>query len=149
MSNKKLPAQIGLSQSEPTTQPERSAVVTIDGAPYALLLTTRATREITRRFGGIEALGEHLLTDDLAAALTDILWLIVLLANQPISIHNLRHPESPKPYLTEEEVELLTQPYEIADYREALVECIVRGTKRDVESEPEPGSGDTKNPQAE
>ena len=36
---------------------ERSATIVIGGEPYELILTTRATKEIARRYGGLENLG--------------------------------------------------------------------------------------------
>jgi hypothetical protein len=70
-------------------------------------------------------------------ALDEIVWLITLLANQSILIHNLRNKESPKELLTEEEVELLTSPHDLAAYKNAITEAMFKGTKRNVESEEE------------
>lgn len=39
------------------------------------------------------------------------------------------------PLLTEEEVELLTSPLELATYKDAIMEAMFRGTKRNIESE--------------
>ena len=63
--------------------------------------------------------------------------LTTLLCNQPILVHNLKHPEDKKPELTADEVELLTSPMELTDYKDAIMEAMYRGTKRNVESEPE------------
>ena len=41
---------------------ERTAVVNIGGTEYEMLLTTRATKEIAGRYGGLENLGEKLMT---------------------------------------------------------------------------------------
>ena len=68
-------------------------------------------------------------------AISEIIWLITLLANQAILIYNVRHKDAPKPLLTEEEVELLTVPYELAEYRTAITEALQRGTQRNVQSE--------------
>ena len=37
--------------------------------------------------------------------------------------------------LTEDEVELLTVPYELAEYRTAITEALQRGTQRNIQSE--------------
>ena len=37
---------------------ERTATVTIGGTEYEMLLTTRATKEIAGRYGGLEDLGK-------------------------------------------------------------------------------------------
>lgn len=67
-------------------------------------------------------------------ALDEIIWLITLLCNQSIEIYNLRNSDK-KPLLTEETVELLTSPGEIAEYKDAITEAMLKGTKRNVESD--------------
>ena len=62
------------------------------------------------------------------------MWLITLLANQPILIHNLRDPDK-RELLTTEVVELLTSPYDLAAYKTAIMEAMSKGTRRNVESE--------------
>jgi len=115
---------------------ERAAVITIGGTDYELILTTRATKEIARRYGGLENLGEKLMkSENFEMALDEICWLIRLLANQSIMIHNLKHKDAPKDPLTEEEIELLTSPLELSAYKSAITEAMFRGTKRNIESE--------------
>jgi len=114
---------------------ERSAVITIGGQEYELLLSTRATKQIAKRYGGLEQLGDKLLkAENFEMALDEFCWLIMVLANQPIMIHNLWHPEATKPLLTEEAVELLTTPLDLASYKEAITEAMMRGTARNIQS---------------
>ena len=121
---------------------ERSAVINIGGSEYELILTTRATKEIAKRYGGLDNLGEKLMkSENFEMALDEIIWLITLLANQSILIHNLKHKDEPKDVLTEDAVELLTTPLELAAYKAAITEAMFKGTKRDIESE----DGDSKN----
>ena len=122
---------------------ERSAKIGIGGVEYELILTTRATKEIARRYGGLENLGEKLLKAE-NFELDEIIWLITHLANQSILIHNLKHRDKPKELITEEEVELLTSPLELAAYKTAITEAMFKGTARDITSEEDP-----KNVQAE
>lgn len=122
----------------PKTQVEddRKAVITLGGNEYELILTTRATKIIAKRYGGLENLGDKLMdAEHFEEAIDEIVWLITLLANQSIAIYNLWHKEDTKPSLTEEEVELLTTPFDLAAYKEAIMECMYRGTKRNVDSE--------------
>lgn len=115
---------------------ERAAKINIGGVEYELILTTRATKAIAGRYGGLENLGERLLkSENFEQALDEVVWLIVTLANQAILAHNLRNKGSEKALLTEEEVELLTTPTDLADFKEAITECLFKGTKRNVESE--------------
>lgn len=117
---------------------ERSAVIKIGGTELELILTTRATKEIARRYGGLENLGDKILkSENFEMALDEIVWLITLLANQSILIHNLKNKDIPKEILKEEDVELLTSPLELASYKNAITEAMFKGTKRDIESEEE------------
>ena len=69
---------------------ERTATVNIGGQEYEMLLTTRATKAIAGRYGGLENLGEKLMkAENFEMALDEIVWLITLLCNQPILVHNL------------------------------------------------------------
>lgn len=115
---------------------ERTAVITIGDEEYTLLLTTKATKEIAGRYGGLENLGEKLMkSENFEMAIGEIVWLITLLANQSILVHNLKDKEHPKELLTEDVVELLTTPLDLAGYKTAITEALYKGTKRYVESE--------------
>ena len=115
---------------------ERTAVITIGDEEYTLLLTTKATKEIAGRYGGLENLGEKLMkSENFEMAIGEIVWLITLLANQSILVHNLKDKEHPKDLLTEDVVELLTTPLDLAGYKTAITEALYKGTKRNVESE--------------
>ena len=117
---------------------ERNAVINIGGTEFELMLTTRATKEIARRYGGLENLGEKLMkSENFEMALDEVVWLITLLANQSILVRNLKNREAPEPLLTEADVELLTSPLDLAAYKEAITEAMFRGTKRNIESEEE------------
>ena len=118
---------------------ERAALITIGGKEYELVLTTGATKQIAKRYGGLANLGDKLMkVENFENALDELIWLIALLANQSILIHNFQHPEDKRDLLTEETIELLTSPHELAVYKDAIMESMFRGTKRFVESEPEP-----------
>jgi hypothetical protein len=115
---------------------ERSANITIGGEDYELILTTKATKDIAGRYGGLENLGDKLMkSENFEMAIGEIVWLITLLANQSILIHNLKHKDSQRDLLTEELVELLTTPLDLAGYKVAITEALYKGTKRNVVSE--------------
>ena len=118
---------------------ERTASITIGDEPHTLLLTTKATKEIAGRYGGLENLGDKLLkSENFEMAIGEIVWLITLLANQSILVHNLKNKDDARAPLTEDEVELLTTPFDLAGYKVAITEALYRGTKRNIESESDP-----------
>lgn len=50
---------------------ERSVIINIGGGEYKLILTTRATKQIAQRYGGLENLGNKLMnTKDFELAWT-------------------------------------------------------------------------------
>ena len=118
---------------------ESTASIIIGEEQHTLLLTTKATKEIAGRYGGLENLGDKLLkTENFELAIGEIVWLITLLANQSILVHNLKNKNAVKPLLTEDEVELLTTPFDLAGYKAAITEALYKGTKRNIESEDDP-----------
>ena len=117
---------------------ERSAKIAIGGQDYELILTTKATKEIAKRYGGLSNLGEKLMkSENFEMALDEVVWLIMLLANQSVLVHNLQNPAKKRDLLTEDAVELLTSPLELSDYKNCIMEAMFKGTKRNIESEDE------------
>ena len=118
---------------------DRGAMIQIGNREYEMLLTTRATKEIAKRYGGLEHLGDKLMkAENFELALDEVVWLITLLANQSTLVHNLLDPDDKRELLTEEAVELLTTPLDLSGYKTAIMEAMVKGTKRYVESEEDP-----------
>ena len=115
---------------------ERSTTIDIGGNEYKMILTTKATKEISKRYGGLENLGDKLMkSENFEMAIDEVVWLITLLANQSILIHNLRNKDDKREILTEDEVELFTTPFDLANYKNAIMASMMKGTKRNVESE--------------
>ena len=125
---------------------DRSSVIKIGDKEYTLTLTTKATKEIAKKYGGLENLGDKLMkSENFEMAISEIIWLLTLLANQSLLIHNLKNPKDKKELLTEEEVELLTTPADLVSQKEAIVKAMAKGTNRNIESE----SAKSKNKAAE
>ena len=124
---------------------ERSVTINFGGEEHKLVLTTRATMEIAEKYGGIDNFGDKLLAArDMETALPELCWLVSVLANQGIAIHNLKNPDNKKPSITAEDVELLTTPADVFELRPAVLTAITLGMKRNILSEDE-----GKNPQGE
>ena len=114
---------------------ERSSVIKIGNREYELILTNKATKEINEKFGGLENIGNKLAeAKNIAESLDLVIWLITLLANQSILRFNLEN-DNKKPLLKEEDVEVLTSPADLNSYTEAVMDCLVKGTNRNIESE--------------
>lgn len=121
----------------PAIDSDRSTTITIAGRDYALLLTTKATKEIAKRYGGLQNLGDKLFEgkENFDEGLDEIVWLIALLANQSVLIHNFQFPDDKQELLDAETLELLTSPYDLLSFKDAIMSCMSRGTARHVETE--------------
>ena len=65
---------------------ERSAVIQIGGIDYKMILTTKATKEIAGRYGGLENLGQKLMkSENFEMALDEIVWLPIRASSFTIS----------------------------------------------------------------
>ena len=69
---------------------DRSSIVKIGEKEYELILTTKATKEIAKRYGGLENLGDKLMkSENFEMAISEIIWLLTLLANESILFMSL------------------------------------------------------------
>lgn len=126
------------------TNQKPASVITINGTDYRLRLTTRATKEIAARYGGLDHLGDKLMkSENFEQAIEEVVWLICLLANQDVAIWNLHHPDDQREELSTEVVELLTVPADLTGYKSAITAALEEGTRRTIVSEPDP-KADTK-----
>ena len=115
---------------------DRGVNVIAGGKACTLVLTTGAAREIAKKYGGLDKLGDKLLKGkDENETIGIILSLTVLLANQGAELYNESHPDKKRNMLTEEYLMLHTTPADMRTLQESLVRALVLGTKRDVESE--------------
>jgi len=120
------------------TQKDESAdcVIKIGDAEYELIFTTKAMKEIYAKYGGITELGEILESGgDVGQMISEIAWVVALLANQSVLIHNYLNPQDKRELLTAEAVELLTNPHEFVELRKLIMPAIYNGMKREVEGE--------------
>lgn len=119
---------------------DRGVKITLGGEEYFLLLTTGATKALSKRYNGLENLGEKLMAGETAdVALDEVAWLLVTLINQGVAYENRICGASKKP-LTVEDIDLLTSPAELIELKSAISDAMLMGMKRNIISE-----GDEKN----
>ena len=118
---------------------ERGAMITLCGNQYELILTTKATKEINRRYGGLGKLGDRLSkAESFEETIDELVWLLTLLINQGILVHNAVNKllgEKQKPLFSEDDIEVLTSPADFADYKDAIFEALQKGAMRHIKSE--------------
>ena len=109
------------------------------------MFSTKAAKEIDKRYGGLENLGKALESAEGFTQRSDeLMWLTALLANQSIIIYNKRNPKAEKKSLvTEDYLEAITSPVDYADMNMAIIEAIKKGTQRNIVSEESPKNTET------
>jgi len=112
-----------------------NARIDIGGAEYGLALTVRATKDIAEKFGSLEEFGETLQQQSPADAIDSTVWLICLLANQWVNIHNRRNPSDLREPLTQDDVEMFVDVLELTQLRHAIEGAFASGTKRQVQAD--------------
>ena len=121
---------------------ERGAMITLCGSQYELILTTKATKEINRRYDGLGKLGDRLSkAETFEETIDELVWLLTLLINQGILVHNAVNKffaEKQKPLFSEDDIEVLTSPADFADYKDAIFEALQKGAMRHIKSEENP-----------
>lgn len=121
---------------------ERGAMITLCGSQYELILTTKATKEINRRYGGLGKLGDKLTkSENFEEIIDELVWLLTLLINQGILVHNAVNKllgEKQKSLFSEDDIEVLTSPADFADYKDAIFEALQKGAMRHIKSEENP-----------
>jgi len=114
---------------------DRGVKITLGDEEYYLLLTTGATKEICKRYGGLENLGDKLMAGEkLDDALDEVAWLLITLANQGIAYENKKCGTNKAP-LTAADIDLYTSPAELVGYRPTITEAINKGMTRNIISE--------------
>ena len=121
---------------------DRGAMITLCGNQYELILTTKATKEINRRYGGLGKLGDRLSkAETFEETIDELVWLLTLLINQGILVHNAVNKllgEKQKSLFSEDDIEVLTSPADFADYKDAIFEALQKGAMRHIKSEENP-----------
>ena len=114
---------------------DRGVKITLGGEEYFLLLTTGATKALSKRYNGLENLGEKLMAGETVdVALDEVAWLLVTLINQGVAYENRICGASKKP-LTVEDIDLLTSPAELIELKSAISDAMLMGMKRNIISE--------------
>jgi len=104
---------------------EAGKKITIGGRDFELVFNVAALADITERFGGISNLGE-LLEKDKAKAIREMPWLIALMANQGIALHNEETGEK-MALISSDWVALRMKPKELIRQQNIIMEAISEG----------------------
>lgn len=113
---------------------DRKTTIEIEGEQYDLVFNARAAKDVSAKYGSLKGFGEAIEKADDVERIDHNVWLTTLLVNQGVAIYNRHNPDDQRKHFTEDDIELLTCP---ADWQAAR-DALVKGSKRNIESEAEP-----------
>lgn len=113
----------------------------IGGVEYPLYMNLYATEMIQDKFGDVKSAANKIASyKNYKEAIDTVAELIVILANQGLAYENFFNKDNQRDLLTTEDVKLLCVPYELEDLQSAILDAMIQGTNRNVESEVAEGS---------
>lgn len=113
----------------------KESTVTIGGKTYKLTLSTEATQNIGKRYGGIAKFGEELFkSKSFEDTLDEIIWLVAELINAQLKVDSFLHNTKFTPIETEM-IAILTTPADLPEIKDSIINCINTGMKREIKSE--------------
>ena len=125
---------------------DRMTTAEIGGKKYKLLFSLAAAKEVCKKYGSLDKIGDNLMQGANEAAIESLSWILSLLIEQGRRALELEGDTS-QPKLTAEKIESLLTLGDIPALIPTVRECITRGTKRNIHTEDETGTddGDEKN----
>lgn len=116
-----------------TMEFDDEVTITLDGENYPMLMTTYATSQIVKKFGGLDNLNEKIMGSNNEGTMVDnACWLAALLINQPIMRYNRKHRDAEKPLFEADDIAIMTSPREAEMIMGKVSEAISRGSERVV-----------------
>lgn len=104
---------------------ENGSEIKIGKKTYPVVFNVVALKEIVKRYGGVEEMGEEL-EKDYAKAIDEYAWIIALLIGQGIALKNFENnTEDTAP--TSEQLQLIMKPRELINQRSAIFSVIGDG----------------------
>ncbi|GHU54680.1 hypothetical protein FACS1894132_09680 [Clostridia bacterium] len=118
---------------------DRGYLLKIGSQEYELLMTMKATKEITKNFGNLEKMGEEIQKlENLEEVFDKIIGLVFLLVNQSVERYNFVNKENPKSFVTQEELELFMTIDNLFECFTAISKSMNKGAVRKIKSAEDP-----------
>lgn len=115
----------------------RITEIEIAGSKCPLNFSTKAVKEITARYGSIDAVGSVFSEKAPDEALTELIWLIALLNKQGVAYKKIVDGEDAKCFSIEE-LEVVIGVSDLMILKDSLVAAMTQGMTQTVEVETDP-----------
>ena len=120
----------------------RIGEIEIAGKLYPLNFSTKAAKEIAKRYGGLENIEDAFSGKAVDAMMDEIVWLLSLLIAQGVAYKRIVEGEEVKG-ITADELEVVLGVADMTDIKDKIMNAMLGGMKREVEVEIDPKNVET------
>ena len=120
----------------------RIGEIEIAGSTYPLNFSTKAAKEIAKRYDGLENIEDAFSGKAVDAMMDEIVWLLSLLIAQGVAYKRIVDGEEIKG-ITAEELEIVLGVADMGDLKDKIMDAMLGGMKREVEVDDDPKNGKT------
>ena len=115
----------------------RITEIEIAGTMYPLNFSTKAAKDVAKRYGDVSNIGEVFSDKPLDEMMDEAIWLLALLIQQGVAYKKIVDGETVKA-LGKDDLEVVLGVADIADLKDGLLGAMVAGMGREVEVEEDP-----------
>lgn len=115
----------------------RIGEIEIAGSTYPLNFSTKAAKEIAKRYDGLENIEDAFSGKAVDAMMDEIVWLLSLLIAQGVAYKRIVEGEEVKG-ITADELEVVLGVADMAGLKDKIMDAMMGGMKREVEVEIDP-----------
>ena len=120
----------------------RIGEIEIAGRKYPLNFSTKAAKEIAKRYNGLENIEDAFADKAVDAMMDEIVWLLSLLIAQGVAYKRIVEGEEVKG-ITADELEVVLGVADMTDVKDKIMNAMLGGMKREVEVEIDPKNVET------
>jgi hypothetical protein len=120
----------------------RIGEIEIAGSNYPLNFSTKAAKEIAKRYDGLENIEGAFSGKAVDAMMDEIVWLLSLLIAQGVAYRRIVEGEEVKG-ITADELEVVLGVADMAGLKDKIMGAMLIGMKREVEVEIDPKNAET------
>ncbi len=112
----------------------RITEIEIAGKKYPLNFSTKAAKEVAKRYGDISNIGEAFTGKSTDEMMDEATWILALLIEQGVAYKRIVENEEVKG-LIKEELEVVMGVFDFANLKNTILEAMTAGMSREIEVE--------------
>jgi hypothetical protein len=120
----------------------RITEIEIAGRKYPLNFSTKAAKEISARYGGLENIDKAFSAKTVEAMMDEVLWLLTLLIAQGVAYKRIVESEEVEG-ISAEDLEVVLGVADMPGLKDQILGSMSAGASREVEVEPDPKNAET------